>query len=314
MKNQLKFYELIALALLLICGSFFVFFATNLLMSDFYNGLNQSRDFQFVSSIPYVSFMVEIVALFTFIVHFIPLEDNEKHYFFRFYAVFFTICSVIGVLASLFTGLFIYHSFVNAYPFQAGTLTMLLLHILVIIINSIVIYQCNKKITKNDVKPHRPKGYWLSAVLGVAFLYYSLDRFGALLWSPLYGEFSNFYLLWPLYLWLLTPIVMLFMILSYRFTPYKHASPKVLLISNIAVLVLTIGLAVAVGVIASLNPSFLSAASPALPLIRYCSFPIDYLIMIICTIGLPLVGLIRNLRLRHIRKLDTLKHIDEKRY
>ena len=126
-------------------------------------------------------------------------------------------------------------------------------------------------------------GYFL--FVGLAF-----NRFGMLLGAPLYIYWRNLYLTFPFYLFLLVPMFIVVIKVLLYFDMFKSHKQKFGFV--LAALISTCVLALAYILLGMFNSAVVSAISPALPLERLASMPVETIIHLLACLGMTIPCLV----------------------
>lgn len=272
---------LILVTLTVLVGSVVTFYATNMLLSDVSNMFYGVHDAYIVSSIPAFMLAVDFVAFLVFVMRYYRYPAYRKSMG-NLYSIYLGVNSLVGIAFCILTGV-IYGSFTMPYPFWAYDVIMMIVHAGLLAL-AVVLNVKNRKMqladqTKKKIQPH----YVIySAVLG-AMTYFAFNKFGALILSPLYVYMRSLYLTWPFYLSLLCPIALVVHVLVYFFDGYK-GKEKVGIAVVSTVFALSLGLGVSVLIIGSAHTQFISAVSPALPLERLATMPINSIFQLVAMV------------------------------
>jgi len=271
---------IILLIVNIILGSLITFYAGNLLSSDLSNMFYGVHDCYFISSIPMFMISLDFIIIFIFLIRYYRYE--YKISLTNLYTIYLVINGVVGVITSVVSA-FIYKSLIKPSPFPGYLIIMILINLAIIVIG----LKYNLENRKNDLKNAAKKKIKIhnviySAVLGI-LLFFGFYRFGSVLFGIVYIQGRTLYLTIWFYLWATLPILIITHIILYFFDLYKKYSHAVIFIGSVFVLNIVLG--VVVMLIGKNYPIFISAISPALPLERLATKPIDivsnFIIMII---------------------------------
>ena len=271
------------LILLALLGSVVTFYATNLLLSDLSNVFYGWHDMFFITTLPAFLFVPDFVVATLFVLHYYSQPQYSKavtmHSTLRV-----CIYSVLGILATLISAIFFYHSFTQPYPFPGYILISLALHFLLLIFSMIV----RRRVMlywPDDIEIRSPSfGSRVYQVILCLCIFFAFDRFGAFLLSGIYIHWRTFYFTFPFYVSLLIPMCLLAHIGCY-FLGYFRVHPHRRLRNIIIILALNFFVTIATLVISAHNTQFISAISPALALERLATMPLDTILYILFSFG-----------------------------
>jgi len=268
----------------LLIGSFITFYAGNLACSDLSNMFYGVNDIYFVSSIPLFLVSTYFVVIVLFIIRFYRYPEIGKKLILR-YSMIMLVISFIALLSTFIGGVFVYGSLLAPYPFNGYFILMLILNASILAL-MVFIQLFVRKNMDNDTSDKKVKlHYMVNTTILCILIYMSMYRFGSVLWSPFYIHLRTLYLTWPFYVWVSVPMMLVLHIIFYFLDMYKNYLISVIYTGLILLLHLIFGLIVSVHV--SLFPEFISAISPALPLERLATSPLD---TIIGLVGIALIG------------------------
>lgn len=284
LKDLSKKKTLIILICILAVGSFISFYAGNLLMSDLSNMFYGVHDIYIISSFPMALLILYFVLGFLFIIRYYRYPKYRKNLI-NLYTIYFGIIGLIGVVVSILTGTIIYHNMFAPYPFWGYTIIMLIVHLVSLVLSIYYNVVLRKKINNDEEKRTFKIQYILTTIVLVVLSVMALYRFGSFLWMPIYAQGRTLYLTIWFYIWVCLPMAIIVHIILYFLDVYKNYKQAIIYTAII------FGLHIALGiVVVSLmrgNPVFISAISPALPLERLATSPMDTYIELI---GIAIIG------------------------
>lgn len=284
-----RFYDVIAIVLYLLLGSFFVFFASNAFFCNVVNYVNKLNYPYVFATLPLFTLAIEVVAFLIFLVRFLRLDVIYRSHHIRTYCIHFFVYSCVGLLFSLIA-MIVYKDPLFSNPFPGVLLVFLLIHLAIIIFVSICFFY-SKKHPRNDSEErfiYGGKYCFYSALLGV-FTFFAMNRFGAFIQSFFYMEYRHFWLTILFYLSLCAPLLMLVALINpmLGITSKEHYFKQ----ENIVWFTfLGVNLATALYVIiVGINePLLISLVSASMPLERLITFPIDAILLYGVNILLPI--------------------------
>ena len=267
-----KKIAVILLIVLTITGSFINFYASNLLFSDLSNVFYGFNGIDFISSLPMFFLACDFVLAILYIIRTQIRPESLRIITHRFLRSFFII-SVLGFISSLLSGSIVYHDFLAPYPFTGYSVLFTVIHLTFLIAALLIRFFLIDKIENNEPLKRDGK-YYVHMIFSCLIVFFSLNRFGALLWSPVYVHTRTLYLTLPFYISLLLPLMLLIHSCSYIFD-FHRQSPISGIVFAVFILVLDIILGSIIFTIGLPDQRFIAAISPALPLERLATMPID---------------------------------------
>jgi len=249
-----------------------IFLSCNLFYTDlscYFGGLT------FLSTLPAMMICFELVLLIIFFLRIYKHIDRAANYL-RTYSIIGIAFSVIGIISDILACIILYDgNFFAPYPcngYMIGTLIILLAFAVELIVDRIK-YKNLEKVEFKVTPSHVFKTMFISF-----FIFYSLNRFGAVLCSIEYIHFRTLYMTFPFYILLLLPFSLFVYVLLRYFELIKG---KGQVIYPIIVGALDIVLVTVCAIIAYNNTQFISAVSPAVPLERLATMPIETILLAI---------------------------------
>lgn len=263
---------LIILGLLAFFGALVTFYGTNCFMSDV---CNMFHDNGIIASLPILAVCAEFTLATVFVMRFYRYPMYKKAMI-NLYTIIAVCFSLIGFVTAILAGILVYGSFILPYPFFGYLILMLIYHFAVVAY-CLFINITNRKKEDDPEKRTLKFKYVLYSILLPVLIYMAYNKLGAVLFMVTYAHFRTLYMTFILYLALLVPFAMLCHIVMYFMDVYKGKELKGVIVAGV-IFVLNIVLSVAVMITGSHNPQFISAVSPALPLERLMTFPLDTIV------------------------------------
>jgi len=275
-----KSTSIIIVSILVLVGSLVTFFANNLLMAVICNGSAISA--VALAIFPFFVVALDVVALTIFMFR-LYKEPEHKKALIKHYSLLIFIFSCVGFVFSYVVGEWVYDSF-TVGPFSGYSAVMFSVNLLLAVLSGVVRFIIVNKIKDDkEAAPKRGAKYVFFNILLSLGIYYAYNKFGAVLYTPVYAQTRTLYMTWIFYLTLVTPILVMILNGLYFFDVFK-GNKKALLITTIALLSVVLVLNIATICVGANNPKFIAAVSFAVPLERLGSFPFD-------AIFRPLIGL-----------------------
>lgn len=257
--------------ILCVTGSFICFYATNLILSDVANMFYMYITKDVISSLPFFLAAVEFVIASICVLH-LGLFSNEQKHILKLNAPAIAALSFIGLICSVFSGIAIYGSFTSPYPFPGATILSLLYHLLILGLAVFVFAECRDAESVDETVSKRI-WYAVQYIFLAVFIYYAFDRFGAVLWAPVYVQLSTLHKTFFFYLSQLLPVFLLLHHCRFRLGLYKDTD-RAGIVFPVVYLIADILLCVSVVTGGINDTQFVSAISPALGIERLLSKPV----------------------------------------
>ena len=282
-----------------IVGSIVTFYGTNFVIEDVANYTYGFNGLNFFSTIPTFCLSLIFTDLIILIIRYYIRPQYKKRTLLLHLTIMLSF-SIIGLIGSILTSIFVYDSLLTNFPYYAYPVVNLILYIVLIII----LIKIKSKIKKNMTNVPNTKGFKISYVLYSTILslitFFALNRLGALLLSPLYIQARTLYMTWPLYVWLTSPILLLVYVVLNSFNKFYNLNDKITFI--VVYLIFNTVLAYVIYTTGINNTLFLSAISPAFGLDRIGTYPYDAILQFVETTIFALYFLFRSLFLKFIKK------------
>mgnify|MGYP003317534114 CR=1 FL=1 len=277
-----------------VIGAIINFYATNMILSDISNAYAGLHDIYLISSIP--AFM--IACLFILALLYLGRRFLRPQYIkalSKLYLIIGLVISFIGFVTSILSGTIVYHSFVGQYPFPGYSFLMLITFIMLLGLFGFQLFHVIKKMPDDQEKRKPSFLYGLYTALLIIFIYFAINRLGAVLWSPFYIQGRTFYLTWSYYLWLLLPMVLLCFVIANVFKIHEVGTVAgVIKYGVFAFVGLTFSIVTLV--LGMTNTQFVSAISPTVGVERLLAKPVDTILQLALFIGFTSFFLIREIR------------------
>lgn len=289
----------IVLAVLAIAGSILNFLGLNLLFSDLANMLTSVFTVDIVSSFPGLIFAFDFIAASMYVYRYVRTPEYRKRMTLT-YLIVLGAFSLLGIIASVLSGVLVYGSLLAPYPFKGYMIICLVFHALLLLF-AIGGYYNAYRFMKEDESKRKWKVsyvcYSITLAILTCFAYY---RFGAVLLSPLFIQWRTLYLTWSFYLAMVMPFALLVHTVLYGFGVYR-TYPKAGMIHASVVLGLSVACSATFILIGMNNTQLISAVSPVCPLERLASLPIDTIVYVLLMVGFGTFETIYSVRyyLRH---------------
>ena len=180
------------------------------------------------------------------------------------------------------------------YPFKGFSIIFLIANILLLAISCASYFLFVRKLPEDPEKFKMNWKYVLKTLGYFLFTCLAFNRFGFLIMSPAYIYLRNFYLTFPFYLSMLVPMLILVVRVLTIFEVINTRKMKIVCTSVcIALIVILYGAYIILG---ATNTSVISAISPALPLERMATMPIETIIHVVACLAMSIPALIIFIR------------------
>ena len=295
---------IISLILLALVGSLFAAQAVNMLASDIANISADGRFNTFFASLTVTFFAAAIEAGCFYLVR-MQLRPQYAKRMTKLYSIIFAALGLLGLVMVVLNAVVNYHSFVTPYPFPGFSIIFLILHVVLLGVGLFGFFYCGKKM-EDDQEKMKIKFLYVLKTLGY-FLFVGLafNRFGMLLGAPLYIYWRNFYMTFPFYLFLLVPMfIVVTKALIYLGIVKARKQQLILTIAGLAAAVVLVA---AYAIIGINNTAMISAISPALPLERLATMPVETIIHIVACLAMTVPALVILLRNKEEAKPEEPK-------
>ena len=202
---------LITLIIIAVIGSFVAFYASNLFFNDVLNFAVGFSRMTILASLPALMIGAMFVTATLYLVRLYKRPKTTKRLS-KTYSFIFMALSFVGFITALLAGLLTYKSFVKPYPFPGYLLIALILNLLILGGTVFVFIRFVLKL-KDDEETFKVTPKHVFHTLGL-FLLIALayNRFGGFLFMPFYLELRNFNETFVMYLYLLIPMALYFVL------------------------------------------------------------------------------------------------------
>lgn len=243
------------------------------------------------------SIACELILAFVFTIK-AYLHPKALKQLIKRFSITFIVFSAIGFITIILSGVIKYCSMIKPYPFPGFHIIVLIYHVIILAF-AILNITLFKKYVANDTETIKMnfKGALLYIALWLV-LFVVFNRFGALILSPTYVTWSVAGRTIPFYLYLLMPMALVAQCIVYKFGAYKKHMALGLIISC-GLTLMTLTFLITFLIQQSLDPSYMSAISMAMPIERASSKPIDSIFMILVGLALPTLIIVEQSRKIH---------------
>lgn len=282
--KKIKFYDIIATIVYILLTSFVSFLTCNLIYSDISNFVSGSR-LTMIATIPHLMFTLLLISLGFFFMRYRKLDEKYRSHFKKTYLLMFTIYSFIGFITSLLSGAIVYKNFLAPYPYSGAIIVCLVIH-LIIFTFTLSAYIKNKlRSNINDEKYAYKTGYVFKTIFFALFAFISFVRLGCFMTFLFYTDFRHIAYVLTFYFSCLIPVALLIYICLNEIYKYSYFTNTVTYTIFLFIGIICMSIVVSE---ATTNPLLISLISPAMPLERLMTFPVEAILLYGIAILLPI--------------------------
>ena len=264
---------IISLGITALIGCLLAALSINMFMADVLNKDIKFADSTLIASIPAVVITLESVAYFFYVIRLYQRPKTSRKLSMT-YLIMLGVLSLIGLITAIIAGIVIYHGFFRPYPYPGYIIVNIVIHVLLIGSSTFGIVFCTK-MPEDEEKFKVTFKHVMKTIGWFLFMLLAFNRVGMFIASPIYVQWRTLYLTFPFYLFLALPGLLCII----KVLDCLGVLPKKLnLILSIVASVLNVVLFVVIVLIAMNNTTFISAVSPAMPLERLASMPMEIII------------------------------------
>ena len=244
-----------------------------------------------LSGLPMFMFIASLICVIFFLYRALVLKRTNP-YTKRFYALLVMIFSALGFISAIAVGVVVYHNLFARFVFIAYPFVMMLANLASLAASIYYFVISNKQIKEEQPeKPARSRVRHVFATMGFTFLIlYSFTKLGSLFLLPLLFSPVDGYLAIPFYLQFLVPFAALACFLICRDAIKPELKTKFGLIANCVILAFSIFTFIYMVIVSKYSyPGMVNAVSNSMHLERLITFPINFIVLYILSIILPLI-------------------------
>lgn len=290
--KKVRTIHLITLFVLTFILSAAAFFAMNCFITTIFNYESKFNYPIIFATLPHLILIIEITS---FIVGFVRMIKYDRKYLAhhgKIYSIQFIVYSSLAIIFTILAGLISYRgNFLIDNPFPGVLIVLLVFNIIVLGLAIYFLTLSSKGFKNGGEVRHSSHMHRFWTVLLVLFVTFAFNRFGAFWASFIYMDYNQFGLLFPFFISLNIPMVILvFFLLEYLGVGFKTKLSK-----NIDLCIcFVLGITSAIYSIyqCRTNPLFISLSSAAMPLERIATLPIDQVLLFGVCIILPIVKIV----------------------
>ena len=293
MSKKLSLFVLAAIGLI---GSVVGFVGTNFFMHDI---LNKGGDLfgTMLATIPMLMMGSILVSGFLYVMR-LNKRPNTFKRLSRHYLIVGLVLSGVGALTAFLGALIIYGSFFKPYPFYGYFIIMLVFF--AVMIWAAIFLLIRLKNRADDEETYKFGAGHVFATIGwFLFIALAFNRFGAFLFAPFYIQWRTLYLTFPFYLYLLCPS---FICTVKVLIDFKILTKGSRLILSMVSLFIQVALFLPIIFIGSSDTSMISAVSPAMPLERMATAPLEIIIHFASMTAVSIILIVQSVRNKNVDK------------
>lgn len=283
------------LAVFVILGSLAAFFGTNLILSDVSNMFYMTITKDVLSSVPMFIVILEFIFAILCVARCIEHPAYQKKII-RHYTRILFIVSILGMASTIAAYEICYGDIKAPYPFKYAGVVLVLWHLGCWKLADSWMWKVKK--WENDPESQKINVLYVlyNVILGL-FIFYALNRFGALLLSPTFIQVSTLDKTFPLYICLLLPMLLLINAFGVRCGMNKKKAQNSLKLSLIALVLGVLGF-IYVMLVGMKDTRYISAVSPVMPIERLLTKPIDSVLLFSVIIVVGIISVINAILCR----------------
>ncbi len=275
MNRKITLAALISVAII---GSLFTALSSNMFFGDILNFGGNIGIGAIATTMTSGMFTLVFPVLFFFLIRYYQRPKTLKKMS-KLYLIMLTCLGGLGLVFALLSGFLQYGTFIGSNPFPGYLIVFMVL-------NAIVVGLCiygflNLKKLPEDEETFKVDVKHVFKTIGwFLFVMLVFNRFGMFMGSPLYIYWRNFYMTFPFYLYLLYPVCLGLLVVLIKLGIFegKDFLKKILLFVAVG---LNVVLFAVCAILGSQFSEFVSAVSPAMPLERLGSMPMEILIHVL---------------------------------
>ena len=288
--------SLITLGVIAFVGSIIGFVGTNFFMQDV---LNKSANMfsTLLTSLPMLMLGSILVSAFLYVMRFNKRPKTFKKLT-KHYLIVGLVLSGVGFLTAFLAGILTYGSFFKPYPFYGYLIIMIILFAVLI---WAAIYFLNKiKNRPEDEETFKVTAPHVFSTIGW-FLFIALvfNRTGAFFAMPFYVQWRTLHITFPFYFYLLCPLFIGIVKVLIDFKILEKGSRLILPLVAGSVQIILFLVVVFIGVN---NSVMVSAVSPAMPLERLASAPLEIIIHFASMLAVSIILVVQSVRNKNVDK------------
>lgn len=303
-----KKYLIISLIIVALVGSFINFYFTNLVMNAISNKGAPAFFAGLLLPVAALTIAIEFILFAFFIVRYY-LHPTHLKRMILVYSIVLISLSFVGLICDILSAIIVYQSILKAHPFPAAMLLFLIWHVAMIGLGFALIFGFRKRIEYDDIFLHKTTfKYVMETILISLIVFYVFNRFGAFLWSPVYCQIRTLDVTYPFYILIMLPMALLVIDMFYVFGIFKSKHRQVGVMLSGMCMALSIFIITQFAARSIKDQSFLSAISPAVPIERLMTIPIDSILNSICVVFLAIFTIVYSVKFKRLKDKELLAY------
>ena len=252
----------------------------------------------FITAFPVLMLCASLMVCFLFIYRLYKRPKTFKRMA-KLYLIINIVLSSIGLITSLLTGVVTYGSFLKPYPFPGYAIIFLIVHLIFLagyIFGLVFLKKVNddEEVFKSDWK-HVLKTIGWFLFIGLVF-----NRCGFFLLSPTYIVWRTFDVTFIFYLFMLMIVLVGVYKVLVDFEVINCRKAKI--ITSSVMIGVIAALFVVIAIIGSKYTVFISAVSPAMPLERLASMPLELPIHLAASLAVLIILLVQAIKKKEVKE------------
>ena len=208
----------------------------------------------------------------------------------RLYLILAGVINLLGLVGVILSAVKVYGTFVPQNPFPGYLIIFLVLNLL-LLAGACYGLVALKKVKEDEGKVEIKVSYVFKTIGWFFFIMIVLNRFGMFLGMPLYVYLRNLYKTFPFYIFLLEGLFLGFLEVAHIFELFDRKKLQILIYVGLG---LNVALFAYIAVMGINDTAFISSLSPALPLERLASKPLEVLIHFLAYLGVGIALFLQN--------------------
>ena len=288
-----KKYLILSLIGLVVLGALFTALGSNMFFSDIGNIEGGSEHSTLFVTLPAAAVAVTFAVAILYLIRVHKHPDCFRRIS-RLYSIVAIAVNGIGLVGVILSGVKVYGTFVGPSPFPGYLIIFLILE-LALLGGAIFGLVSLKKVKEDEGRVKISASYVFKTIGWFMFIMLVLNRFGMFLGMPFYVYLRNFYKTFPFYLYLLVGLYLGVLEVLHIFGWFDRKKLNILIYVGLG---LNVALFAYTAVMGITDTAFISSLSPAMPLERLASKPLELLIHLLAYVGVTIALLIQNKRAR----------------
>ena len=288
--------SLITLGAIAFIGSIIGFVGTNFFMQDV---LNKSANMfsTLLTSLPILMLGSLLVSAFLYVMRLNKRPKTFKRLT-KHYLVVGLVLSGVGLLTAFLAGILTYGSFFKPYPFYGYLIIMIVLF--AVLIWAAIFFLNKIKNRPEDEETYKVTAPHVFSTIGW-FLFIALvfNRTGAFFAMPFYVQWRTLYITFPFYMYLLCPLFLGVVKVLIDFKIFTKGSRLILPMVAGSVQIILFLVVVFIG---TNDSTMVSAVSPAMPLERLASAPLEIIIHFASMVAVSIILVVQCVRNKNVDK------------